>query len=62
MGNSSKIPPHLRKDPASSDGTLNMDTNEQEYDRYEGLTEEEYQNLFPTQKEEVFGPEEVVPF
>ncbi len=62
MENSSEIPPHLRKDPASSDGTLSMDTNEQEYDRYEGLTEEEYQNLFPNQKEEVWGPEEVVPF
>lgn len=62
MERSSEIHPQLRKDPASSDGTLSMDTNEQEYDRYEGLTEEEYQNLFPTQKEEVFGPEEVVPF
>lgn len=52
----------LRKDPSGLSCSRDMDTTNEEYDRYEGLTEEEYSNLFPSEEAPSEGPDEVVPF
>lgn len=52
----------LRKDSSGLSCSRDMDTTNEEYDRYEGLTEEEYAKLSPSEQAVPEGPDEVVPF